>query len=111
MDKNAKIYIAGHLGMAGSAIWRCLTEQGYSNLIGKSSTELNLTNQNVDAEYIPPFPSALNYDAKAWEFMVKHGNPGAWFWNVGGQPYPESEETKEKTNSQREWGEVLEIDK
>jgi hypothetical protein len=52
----------------------------------------------------------MNYDAKAWEFMVKHGNPGAWFWNVGGQPYPDSEETKEKTNSQREWGEVLEMD-
>ena len=63
-------------------------------------------NQNVNAEYTPPFPSALNYDAKAWEFMVKHGSPGAWFWNVGGDPKPESEETKKKVDSQREWGEV-----
>ena len=65
---------------------------------------------DVKPEFAPPFPSAMNYDAKAWEFMVKHGNQGAWFWNVGGQPYPESEETKEKTNSKREWGEVLEMD-
>jgi hypothetical protein len=62
--------------------------------------------QNVSDEFIPPFPSALNYDAKAWEFMVKHGREGAWFWNVGGNPKPESEETKLLTNSQREWGEI-----
>ena len=68
-------------------------------------------NQNVDKEYFPPFPSALNYDAKAWEFMVKHGTPGAWFWNVGGDPKPESEETKKKTKSEREWGQILETDK
>lgn len=68
-------------------------------------------NQNVDKEYFPPFPSALNYDAKAWEFMVKHGKPGAWFWNVGGDPKPESEETKKKTKSEREWGQILETDK
>jgi hypothetical protein len=67
-------------------------------------------NQDVDAEYMPPFPSATNYDAKAWEFMKKHGNPGAWFWNVGGDPKPKHTTTKETTNSQREWGEVLEMD-
>jgi hypothetical protein len=43
--------------------------------------------------------------------MMKHGNPVAWFWNVGGNPKPKSEETKIKTNSERAWGEVLEIDK
>lgn len=68
-------------------------------------------NQDVDPAYAPPFPSAMNYDAKAWEFMMKHGNPGAWFWNVGGNPKPKSEETKIKTSSERAWGEVLEIDK
>ena len=68
-------------------------------------------NQNVDKEYFPPFPSALNYDAKAWEFLVRHGKPGAWFWNVGGDPKPESEETKKKTKSEREWGQILETDK
>lgn len=66
---------------------------------------------NVDPKYAPPFPSAMNYDAKAWEFMKKHGNPGAWFWNVGGDPKPEDMDAKELVNSERAWGEVLETDK
>ena len=45
MDKNKKIYVAGHYGMVGSAIWRGLESKGYSNLIGKSSRELDLRNQ------------------------------------------------------------------
>jgi GDP-L-fucose synthase len=45
MDKKAKIYIAGHNGMVGSAICRALQNQGYSNLILKSSNELDLRNQ------------------------------------------------------------------
>jgi hypothetical protein len=67
-------------------------------------------NQDVDPAFNPPFPSAMNYDAKAWEFMKRHGNPGAWFWNVGGNPKPKQETTKETVNSQRGWGEVLEMD-
>ncbi len=34
------------------------------------------------AQYAPPFPSCLNYDAKAWVFMKKHASPNALFWNV-----------------------------
>lgn len=45
MHKNSKIYIAGHNGMVGSAIWRNLQKNGYTNLIGKSSSELDLRNQ------------------------------------------------------------------
>lgn len=45
MNKNRKIYIAGHRGMVGSAIWRALESKGYYNLIGKSSKELDLRNQ------------------------------------------------------------------
>lgn len=44
-NKSAKIYIAGHKGMVGSAIWRALENKGYSNLIGKTSKELDLRNQ------------------------------------------------------------------
>jgi hypothetical protein len=40
MNKDAKIYIAGHNGMVGSAIWRTLNFKGYTNLIGASSKEL-----------------------------------------------------------------------
>ncbi len=45
MDKASKIYIAGHNGMVGSAILRLLQKKGYSNLIHKSSKELDLRNQ------------------------------------------------------------------
>ena len=67
--------------------------------------------QDVDPKYNPPFPSAMNYDAKAWEFMKKNGTPGAWFWNVGGDPKPKDINTKSLTKSERAWGEILETDK
>jgi GDP-L-fucose synthase len=44
-DLNQKIYVAGHQGMVGSAIVRALKKQGYSNIIGRTHKELNLTNQ------------------------------------------------------------------
>ena len=42
MDKNAKIYIAGHRGLVGSAIWKNLQEKGYTNLVGRTHKELDL---------------------------------------------------------------------
>ena len=45
MNKTIKIFIAGHRGMVGSAVWRALEKKGYNNLIGKTSTELDLRNQ------------------------------------------------------------------
>ena len=42
MEKSAKIYIAGHRGLVGSAIWKNLQEKGYTNLVGKSHKELDL---------------------------------------------------------------------
>ncbi len=42
MEKNAKIYIAGHRGLVGSAIWKNLQDKGYSNLIGRTHKELDL---------------------------------------------------------------------
>lgn len=47
MNKDSKIYIAGHNGMVGSAIVRALKEKGFSNLIYRSSSELDLTNQTA----------------------------------------------------------------
>lgn len=50
IHKDAKIYIAGHTGMVGRAIWRQLESSGYSNLIGQKSSELDLRNQqSVDS--------------------------------------------------------------
>lgn len=45
MNKDAKIYIAGHRGLVGSAIQRALEAQGYTNIIGRTHAELDLTNQ------------------------------------------------------------------
>lgn len=42
MDKSAKIYVAGHHGLVGSAIWNNLLSRGYSNLVGRSHKELDL---------------------------------------------------------------------
>lgn len=42
MEKDAKIYVAGHLGLVGSAIWKNLHEKGYTNLIGRNHRELDL---------------------------------------------------------------------
>ena len=46
MEKNAKIYVAGHRGMVGSAIVRELKRQGYHNLVLRTHKELDLTRQN-----------------------------------------------------------------
>ncbi len=42
MDKSAKIYVAGHRGLVGSAIFKALEERGYSNIVGRSHGELDL---------------------------------------------------------------------
>lgn len=47
LDKNTKIYIAGHKGLVGSAIWKNLQARGYHNLIGRSHQELDLTDQQA----------------------------------------------------------------
>ncbi|MEC3880111.1 GDP-L-fucose synthase family protein [Parapedobacter sp. 10938] len=51
MEKNAKIYIAGHRGMVGSAIHRKLTALGYDNLLLRTSGELDLRNQQAVADF------------------------------------------------------------
>ena len=45
LNKDSKIYIAGHKGLVGSAIWRNLEQRGYHNLVGRSHRELDLTDQ------------------------------------------------------------------
>ena len=45
LDKKAKIYVAGHHGLVGSAIWNNLLQRGYTNLVGRSHKELDLTDQ------------------------------------------------------------------
>ena len=51
MNKNDKIYVAGHRGLVGSAIVRSLERQGYTNVIGRTHKELDLTNQAAVDEF------------------------------------------------------------
>ena len=51
MNKNAKIYIAGHMGLVGSALLKKLTYNGFTNLITRSRKELNLLDQNAVAGF------------------------------------------------------------
>ncbi|MGN0221208.1 MAG: GDP-L-fucose synthase family protein [Prevotella sp.] len=60
LTPNDKIYIAGHHGLVGSAIWRNLQQRGYNNLVGRSHQELDLTNQNaVKAFFDQEHPDAV----------------------------------------------------
>ena len=65
MLKDKKIYIAGHNGMVGSAIWRTLTAKGYTNLIGVSSKELDLKNQQAVSDFITKEQPDVIIDAAA----------------------------------------------
>ena len=51
MNKDAKIYIAGHRGLVGSALMRQLNAQGYSNIVTRTHAELDLTNQAAVADF------------------------------------------------------------
>lgn len=51
MNLDSKIYIAGHKGLVGSAIWKQLENKGYTNLIGRSSKELDLTDSNAVTQF------------------------------------------------------------
>jgi GDP-L-fucose synthase len=65
MNLDSKIYIAGHRGMVGSAIWRTLTAKGYTNLIGVSSAELDLRNQQSVRDFISATKPDVIIDAAA----------------------------------------------
>lgn len=51
MEKDAKIYVAGHRGMVGSAIVRELERQGYHNIVTRTHKELDLTRQDAVEEF------------------------------------------------------------
>ena len=61
MEKNAKIYVAGHRGLVGSAIWDNLKAKGYTNLVGRTHAELDL----LDGVAVKRF-----FDAERPEYVV-----------------------------------------
>ncbi|TRZ46034.1 GDP-L-fucose synthase family protein [Robertkochia solimangrovi] len=65
MNKDSKIYIAGHRGMVGSAIWRALENSGYSNLVGRTSKELDLRDQKAVTLFFKEEKPEIVIDAAA----------------------------------------------
>ena len=65
ISKSDKIYIAGHRGMVGSACWRALEAKGYTNLIGRTSKELDLRDQKAVEDFIRTEKPVAIIDAAA----------------------------------------------
>jgi GDP-L-fucose synthase len=65
MNKDIKIYIAGHRGMVGSAIWRNLESKGYTNIIGRTSSDLDLRNQHAVNDFYQAEKPEVVIDAAA----------------------------------------------
>ena len=59
INKNAKIYVAGHRGLVGSAIWKNLNDRGFTNIIGRTHAELDL----LDGASVRAFFDAEKPDA------------------------------------------------
>ena len=51
LDKNATVHIAGHRGMVGSALWRYLTESGFTGLVGRPSSELDFRDRDATFDF------------------------------------------------------------
>lgn len=65
ITKDSKIYIAGHRGMVGTSIWRALEAKGYTNLIGETSKELDLRNQQAVYDFVKQEAPQIIIDAAA----------------------------------------------
>lgn len=78
MNKDAKIYIAGHRGMVGSAILENLKEHGYSNFITATSNELDLRNQQTTKDFIAEHKSDVVIIAAARVGGILANNEYPW---------------------------------
>ena len=65
MDHRAPVYVAGHRGLVGSAIWRRLEAAGFTNLIGASSSELDLRDRSATFAFLAEHRPAVVIDAAA----------------------------------------------
>ena len=65
IDKSSRIYVAGHRGLAGSAIWRKLSETGFTDLVGASSSELDLRNRDAVFSFMRETKPDIVIDAAA----------------------------------------------
>jgi GDP-L-fucose synthase len=83
MEKESRIYIAGHNGLVGSAILRRLKSEGYKNIIVRSSTELDLRNQeSVNLFFLKEKPEYVFFAAgTVGGIMANINNPGDFIYN------------------------------
>lgn len=65
IKSDALIYVAGHRGLAGGAIWRELEKQGFTNLVGATSSELDLRNRDQTFEFFNKVKPEIVIDAAA----------------------------------------------
>ena len=65
MDKNAKIFVAGHRGLVGNAIWGKLQQQGFTRLIGKTRAELDLLDMQAVSQFFAKTQPEYVFDAAA----------------------------------------------
>jgi GDP-L-fucose synthase len=65
MNLDSKIFVAGHRGLAGSSIIRCLIERGYTNLVLKTKSELDLRNQQAVSDFFRDEKPEYVFDAAA----------------------------------------------
>jgi GDP-L-fucose synthase len=65
MARDATVYVAGHAGLAGSAIWRHLESQGFTNLVGKRSRDLDLRDRDATRDFFAQVRPAYVIDAAA----------------------------------------------
>lgn len=65
MNKDAKIFVAGHRGLVGSAIWRKLQERGFSQLVGRTRSELELLDGKAVGQFLAQEKPAYVFDAAA----------------------------------------------
>lgn len=85
MRSDSKIYVAGHNGLAGSAIWRELQRQGFTNLIGRRSAELDLSDKAAVDRFFDAERPEYVFLAAAKVGGIKANNdfPGDFlFWNL-----------------------------
>ena len=65
MDRNSRVYIAGHRGLAGSAIWRHLEAEGFTDLVGATSAEVDLRNRGAVFDFMREARPDVVIDAAA----------------------------------------------
>src|SRR5215467_6161498 len=65
MSRTARIYVAGHRGLVGSAIWRELQRSGFTNLMGRTHAELDLANEEAVLDFFSEHKPEYVFDAAA----------------------------------------------